>query len=428
MIYHNAVKRILSAPEGCDRRAADRYSLLFRALGIAAKSFPIIKIHGESGKSACAVMLSHALTACGYRMGTVTTPFSHAMTECIATDGKPISMDAFADCVSRVCAAVGEIQHRLSTLPALSDEEKESLDDEGQAFYAYQRTAEDFSLCADELLLASALLHFSETDRQIVVVEVPTGTRGNAYRLPTAPLLSIVTATSAPEVAREICEALDRRSGETVSAMQAPAITRMISDRCATVNCRLTFPIRKDFYLTELAANRLGMFYKGVQYTLNCGAYYQALNLLTVLEALSALKRNGFSVDPASASVQPLYGSVGVPLQFTAVSLAPTVLTDFADTPVRRAALAESIRYHKQIASTPIMLLLPLSEENDEGLIAPFAEKGLIVARVIRTDISNPLRTMKPIVKGLDPERTLVITGPRSFVYEIHRALMGLMP
>ena len=94
MIYHNAVKRILSAPEGCDRRAADRYSLLFRALGVAAKSFPIIKIHGESGKSACAVMLSHALTACGYRTGTVTTPFSHAMTECIATDGKPISMDA----------------------------------------------------------------------------------------------------------------------------------------------------------------------------------------------------------------------------------------------------------------------------------------------------------------------------------------------
>ena len=428
MIYHNAVKRVLSAQKECDRRAADRYSLLFHALGIGTKGIPLIKIHGEAGKSACAVMLSHALTACGYRTGTVTTPFSHTMTECITADGKPISMDAFADCVSRVCAAVGDIQRRLSTLPDLSDEEKEDLDDEGLAFYSYQKTAEAFSLCADELLFAAALLYFAETDRQIVVAEIPTGVRGNAYRLPTAPLLSIVTATPTPEVAREICEALDRRSGETVSAMQAPVITRMISDRCATVNCRLTFPIKKDFYLTELAANRLGMFYKGVQYTLNCGAYYQALNLLTVLEALSALKRNGFSVDAASASVQPLYGSAGVPLQFTAISLAPTILTDFADTPARLTALAESIGYHEQMANTPITLLLPLSEEDDEQTIAPFREKGLTVSRIIRTDISNPLRVMKPIVKGLDPEGTFLITGPRPFVYELHRALLGLMP
>lgn len=428
MIYHNAVKRILTAKEGCDRRAAERYSLLFRALNLNLRGLSLVKIHGESGKSACAAMLSHALTAAGYKTGTVTTPFSHEMTECIAVDGKPISMDAFADCVTRVSTAAAEIGRELSSLPDLSDEEKEALDDTQRALYSYRKAAEDFSLCADELLLTSALLFFTENGCQASVIEVPTGTRSQAYLMPQSPLLSVITSTQSTNTAAAVSSALDRRSGEVVSAAQERDVARMIADRCAAINCRLTSPIKKDFYLTELATNRLGMFYRGIQYTLNCGAYYQAQNLLTVLEALSALKRSGYAVDPASASFQPLYGSAGVPLQFTAVSLSPTVITDFADTPARRAALATSLQYHKAVALSPITLIAPLSEESDGQIAAPFSEKGLTVANIIRTDISNPLRTMKPIVKGLDPAGTLVIAGPRPFVYELHRALMGLMP
>ena len=163
MIYHNAVKRILSAPVECDRRSAERYSLLFRTLDRNLRGLSLIKIHGESGKSASATMLSHALTAAGYRTGTVTTPFSHEMTECIAVDGKPISLDGFADCVSRVLAAITAISTSLRDLPfPLTDEERDGLAEEQRTLYAYRVGAEAFSLSADELLLTSALLFFSD--------------------------------------------------------------------------------------------------------------------------------------------------------------------------------------------------------------------------------------------------------------------------
>lgn len=427
MIYHNAVKRILTAPAGCDRRAADRFSLLFRRLNLSIKGLSLVKIHGESGKSACATMLGHALSAGGYRTGIVTTPFSHTMTECIAVDGKPISMDDFTDCVSRVCAATTALGREISELPVFSEEEKETLTDTEKALYAYRQTSEYFSLSADELLLASALCYFVKSGCQVAVIEIPTGNRGNAYRLPIFPLVSIVTSTEDPAIAKALCDSLDRGAGETVSAMQEREIARMISDKCAAINCRLTVPIKNDFYLTELAANRLGLFYKGKQYTLNSGAHYQALNLLTVLEALAALKRNGFSVDPATATFQPLFGSAGVPLQFTTVSLSPTIITDFADTPARRTALAKSLSYHKTISQSPVTLIVPNSEEPDEQIAQPFSEQGISVVKIIRGDLSNPIRAMKPIVKMLNASETLIITGPRAFVYEHHRALLGLM-
>lgn len=428
MIYHNAVKRILTAPTACDRRTADRFSLLFRYLNLSIKGLSLVKIHGESGKSACATMLGHALSANGYRTGAVTTPFSHSMTECITVDGRPISMDDFTDCVSRVCEATATLNREIYELPPLSEEETETLTDTQKTLYAYQKTTEGFSLSADEILLASALCYFVKSGCQIAIVEVPTGPRGNAYRLPLAPLVSIVTSTEDPAIAKTLCGALDRDSGETVSAMQDREITRIISDKCASINCRLTVPIKNDFYLTELAANRLGLFYKGKQYSLNSGAFYQALNLLTVLEALTALKRNGFSVDHATATFQPLFGSAGVPLQFTTVSLSPTIITDFADTPARRMELAKSLSYHKQISQSPVTLIVPDSEDPDEQMAQPFVEQGFSVIKIIRGDMSNPIRTMKPIVKTLDPSGTLVITGPRTFVYELHRALLGLLP
>lgn len=428
MIYHNAVKRILTAPQGSDRRSRDRLSLLLRFLNISLKGITLIEVMGESGKSACATMLSHALTADGYRTGTVTTPFSHSMTECITADGKPISMDDFTECVNRVCVATAEIRIALSSLPELSEEEKESLNETQRALYAYRTSTDLFEPFSDELLLAAASCHFTKIGCQVAVIEVPSGTRGGAYRLPISPLVSVITSTESVELAKEIGAHLDRKTHETVSALQEREVTRIISERCAAINCRLTYPLRNKLYLTELATNRLRAFYKDMEYTLNSGAPYQLQNLLTVLETLAALKRNGFSTDPAAATFQPLFGTAGVPLQFTAISVEPNVITDFADTPARRKELAQSLSYHKQILQSPITLIAPCSEESDSVLCQPFVEKDLKVTKVLRTDVSNPLRAMKPIIKELSPSDTLVILGHRSFVYEIHRTLMGLMP
>ena len=429
MIYHNAVKRVLSAPMECDRRSAERYSLLFRALNLNLRGLSLIKIHGESGKSACATMLSHALIATGYKTGTVTTPFSHGMTECIAVDGKPISLDDFADCVSRVLAAVSTINATLCALPfPTTGEERDGLPEEQKALYTYRASAETFTLSSDELLLASALLFFTETGCQVAILEVPTGVRSHAYQTPQSPLLSVITSTESTNAAAAVCSALDRRSGEVVSASQDREVARMIADRCAAINCRLTSPIKKDFYLTELAAGRLGMFYRGVQYALNTGAEYQAVNLLTVIEALSSLKRCGLSTDPESASFQPLYGSAGVPLQFAFISLFPTILTDFADSLTRFSAFAKSLSYHDSLKNGSITLLAEESDMHHDSFCAILAEHNLTAENIVRSNASSVPKVLKPLAKSLEKDSILLICGSRPFVYEAHRALIGLLP
>lgn len=424
MTYLTAVKRILAAPTGSNRRSPDRVSLLLRYLDVSLRGLAVIKILGESGKSACATMLRHALTDGGYRTGALTTPFSHTATECIAVDGEPISMDAFADVVGRVWNATRAIRAALDALDYA--EEEEPTEEPLRSLLAYRRQDLSFEPFSDELLLVSALLYFTEQGCRAVLLEIPSDERSGAYRLPIAPLLSIVTALESPDTVARVCRRIERHSRETVSGLQDPTVTRAISDRCAAINCRLSFPLKNDFYLSELAANRMQFFYRGTEYVLNSGALYQAHNLLTVLEALSALKRQGFAVSPETASFQSLFTTAGVPLQFTFVSLKPIVVTDFADTPPRLASFAESLSYHKDVRR--VTLLAEQSPLENDALAAFFASRDITVTRVIRGETATALRTVKPVAKALCPEDALLIVGSRPFVYEIHRALIGLLP
>ena len=428
MIFRNAVKRVLTAPKGADHRSADRLAILYDHLGIPAKGLASIQIVGESGKSACATMLSHALSARGYRTGTLSTPFSHTMTECITLDGTPISMDDFTDCVNYVVTTAETIRTTLATLPSLSDEERDELPAAQKRLYTYKNADEAFSLYADELLLTAALHYFSKNGCQLAIIETPTGDRMNAYHLPSPILVTAVTTTHDPVITDQVCKCLGKKTREIVSAIQEREIAQKISDRSAKINCRLTVPLKNQFYTADLAANRARVFYKNAQYLLRSGAYYQGYNLLTVVEILSALKRQGLAVDPASVDLQATSGNTGLPLQFHFMSLAPNIITDFADTDMRRTAFAESLSFHKDCIKGSVILVAEQTEEADELLCRPLEEKGISVSTVVRTDLSAPLRAMKPVIKALSPDETLLILGSRPFVYEIHRAICANLP
>ena len=430
MIYHNAVKRILTTPVGSDRRSAERVSLLCRMLAVPHKGLTVIKIMGQSGKSACAAMLSRALLSRGYRVGTLTTPFSHTMTECITVDCAPVSMDTFTASVSRVCDTVTAIRTELSALSENSESDEEALSSAEKAMRSYHARSDDFSPFADELLLAAALLCFSEANCQVAVIEVPAGDRAEAYRLPFAPTVSVITTTEDATVAARICRSLDKRTRETVSALQSKAVYGIISDACAKINCRLTMPLRSAFYPADFAANRMRFFYKETEHTLHSGAYYQALNLLTVSETLVALHRHGLAVDPLAADFQTPFGTAGIELQFSFLSLHPTIITDFADTPSRVAAFAKSLTYHTALMGTNITLITEQEDAanmSDEALCHIFTAQNITINQVVRTAAADARRTIKPIIKALTSDDTLFIIGSRPFVYETTRILRGLM-
>ena len=431
MNYHNAAKRISMTPEGSDPRSADRVSLLCQALSLSPKGLSIVAIHGESGKSACAAMLSRALFSRGYRVGTLTTPFSHTMTECVTVDCLPISMGDFAECVSRVLEATNTIRTALSHLA----DETEEASDEGssyeKALRAYLSHTDTFDPFSDELLLVAALLHFSNSGCRIAFIEIPCGQRSGAYRLPLPAKINVITATHSQTEARRICRLLDKRAKETVTALQEKEVYDLIADTCVKMNCRLSMPLRGAFYPADFAANRIRFFYKNVSHTLQSGAYYQALNLLTVSETLEALSRQGIAIDPLSVDFQAPQGNAGVELQFSFLSLHPTIITDFANTPSRMDSFAASLSFQSGFLGKKITVFTERETENslsDETVASFFSGRDILVDAIVRSSAETVRKDLKPIVKALTPDDSLLILGSRPFVYEATRALYGLLP
>ena len=430
MNYHNAVKRLLTAPHGSDPRSAERVSLLCRKLDLSLKGMTVVTVSGSSGKSACVTMLSHALVSRGYRVGAITTPFSHEMTECISTDNHPIAIDDLAVLLTRVYKAVNDLQLSFNELKGRALDDSESLTKDEKTLLAVSDQEGQLSPFADELLIAASLAYFANKHCQIVIIEIPTGSRAGAYRLPIPTAVNVITATHTAEDAARICRLLDKRARETVTALQEREVYSVISNACVKTNCRLTMPLRSAFYPADLAANRIRFFYKEIELSLNSGAYYQATNVLTVWETLEALRRQGLSADPAAADFQGAEGTVGIDLQFSFLSLHPTVITDFADTGDRIKAFAKSLSYHRSFLGEDITVLTcsdAHSTVSDAELSDILKQHSISAHRILRVDEKDLRKALKPFLKELSPKNTLLILGSRPFVYEATRAFRGMM-
>ena len=427
MTYHNAVKRLTSTPQGSDPRSAERVSLLCRALSLPKKGTAVIRVLGSAGKSACATMLARALFSRGYRVGALTTPFSHTMTECLSVNCEPVSMDLFTRHVSLVMETSNNVNRQLSSADNFTEEPDEGLSPFEKALIAYKKHGVPFSPFGDELLLTAALSCFAEAGCHIVIMEIPNGERAGAYRLPVAPLLNVITGADNEQDAVDLCHYLDKRAKETVTSLQSKETYRIISDSCAKINCRLSMPLRNSFYPADFAANRMRFFYRNVERNLNSGAYYQALNMLTVSEALEALKRQGVSADPLACDFHPPVGNAGIELQFAFLSIRPTIITDFADNNARLEAFAASLAYQSALLGENIRIITEENGINDQTMVDIFTKHDLQIKDITRTAVANSRKTLKPIVSFLSPENTVLITGTRPFVYEIARTVRSLM-
>jgi len=428
MTYHNAVKRILSAPMGSDPRSAERVALLCRFFDLPLKGIVIVKILGQTGKSACAGLLSRALTSAGYRVGMLTTPFAHSITECIVTNGHAVSLEQFTKGVEETQAAVSAIRKDMEALAVRADEDGgETLSAYEKSLLAYRNSRKEFALFSDELLLISALRVFCEQKCQVILLEVPSDDRAGAYRLPVAPTVCVVTSTGDAEAAERICRALERNTPEVVSALQEKNVYQKIANACADINCRLSMPLRSAYFPSSLAPNRIRFYYKNAEHTLNSGAHYQALNLLTVSETLDALGRHGISAkhDCLNLSLEPAPATPRT--HFTFLSVRPTLILDSADTAVRLTAFAQSLRTHTELVGQHITVITDKNTLSDSILAEIFGREEFALDSILRIESATAQRELKPLVKALTQDKTCVILGSRSFTYETARALQGLL-
>ena len=389
MTYTNAEKMIENAPSVTSPEAAKR---ILGLLKNPEKKIRIIKVLGESGKSSVCTLLSAAISAAGYRVGRLTTPFVHSVRENICVCEKPISIELFtnsAEKVSKLVSGLKKTEEENNIPPSKSD-----------------------------LLIATALCAFDESDCDVAIIEQG---ENESYLYPDEPIISVVTSTSDADLMKSICAKLDRQSGEVISAMQSREIYKIIFDKCAEINKRLTMPLRNAFIFMSASIKRIEFTYNGKVYSVGTGAYYQIYNFLTVIEAVGALNRLGFKI--ASTEICSAILGQGIPLRFETVSILPTIIIDRADSQIRQRRLIESLKILGSfINDRPTVIC-----ENSKRKISEEFALMNREATVIEISLKTARKELRPILSALSDDDTLIILGSSQYCEQMSKITKELL-
>ena len=383
MTYTNAEKMILNAKSS----GSESYlSALLNKLSNPHKNIGIIKVFGGSGKSSVCSLLSAVLSAAGYRVGCLTTPFIQSARNSIRVCEKAVSIEHFTNSAEKVYRAI-------------VDSKKEC--EQGKEFAPSQ----------GDILLATAFTAFEDAACDLAIIEI--GGCGRSHSFLERPIISVITTVQDSETSSAICAQLDRESGEIITALQSRDIYKMIFDKCANLNRRLTMPLKNSFVFMETSIKHMEFTYKGNPYSIGCGAYYQTHNLLTVYETVEALRRAGLKIPGTDICSAVL--NEGFPLRFELISVLPTIIVDRADTEGRQKSLIESLKMlNEHISKAPIFVCENKSRNFSELLATQSFDT--VITEMSTKGIRKPLRELIASLKESD---TLIITGSSEYCEQI---------
>lgn len=382
MTYTNAEKMILGGAETSSPDAAKRICAL---LDSPEKKLRIIKVFGESGKSSSVILLSAAISAAGYRVGRIATPFIGSVRESVCVNEKPLSIELFSSSAEKTKNAVSQIR-------------KESP---------------EFTVSGEDLLLTTALCAFNECDCDFAVIETGTAPCSCIED----PLISVITTVNDINTAQSICARLDRQTGEVITAMQSREIYKIIFDKCAQINKRLSMPLRNSFIFMSASLKRIEFTYNTKQYSIGTGAYYQIYNLLTVIEAAEALTRLGFKI-PSVEICSAVLGR-GIPLRFEMLSVMPTVIIDRADSESKRRRLIETLKMQGAFSGTRPTVIC---ESGKRKTAEEFSMMGLdaTVTLLPEKDAKKAFRSLRA---QLDENSVTIILGSSPYCEKISKII-----
>ena len=386
MTYTNAEKMILSA---ADTGSADASRKICALLDYPEKRLRVIKVFGESGKSSTVNLLSAAISAAGYKVGRLTTPCIGSARESICVDERPLSIEQFSSSAEKVKNALKQIKKDTPELEA----------------------------SRYDLLLATALCAFDELGCDFAVIETDTA----LYSCIDDPLISIITTVNDTKSALGICARLDRRTGEVITAMQSREVYKIIFDKCAEINRRLSMPLRNSFIFMSASLKRIEFTYNTRLYSVGTGAYYQIYNLLTVIEATEALTRLGFKI-PSVEVCSAVLGR-GIPLRFEMLSVMPTVIIDRADSESKRRRLIETIKMQNAfVGAKPTVIC----EGEKRKIAEEFLMHGLD-AEVTLLPEKDAKKALKELCPKLDEHSVTIILGSSAYCENLSKIIKDIL-
>ncbi len=418
MTYHNAQKYILNSPDELpSTEQGENLRNLWALLGNPQRSIKYLRLVGSNGKTVCAEMLMSAYKNSDITVGCLTTTIRSDLRSNILINGAPLSYDKMSEYVEKVYRIAYDLNKDHST-----------------------NSADSFILTKQDILLTAALLAFRANGCKFCIIESDHKHADPTVFLP--PPFAVAICGAIPCNSREdihmirsyICHGIQ----EIVSAPQDQNAYRIISDTCASVNCRLTIPAKNELDIKKITLGGSEFSYKGKDYKIGLCGKFQISNAIFVLELLDRLAGKGYSL-----SDDDIYNGLKntkIPAKFEILSIMPTIIADSTHSEVAIATVCDSMSDFKSMIGSKVRLCLPDGAIVDKYLKV-LTEKNYDIKKVI-VAVNNVNENMqkdkfvyckktkdliKRILENLEADEILLISGPSSFTLEVRYELLAQM-
>ncbi|MBR49897.1 MAG: hypothetical protein CL734_06775 [Chloroflexi bacterium] len=243
---------------------------------------PAIHVAGTKGKGSVCSMISSVLSQSGYKVGLITSPHLHSVTERIRIGYSPIDQNDFIDLVNELWPKVEN----------------------------YNRTSCYGELTWFEFMIAASFYYFEKCDADFQVVETGLGGRLDATNV-LLPKVSVITSISLDhtKILGETIEEIAFEKGGIIKSgipvVLSPQTfyeaTEVIKDIANKRNSKLVnvsdlFSVQNVCNFKEFQVFDVKTEHSNFQLELGLLGHHQIENSLTALGAINVLKKSGVEI------------------------------------------------------------------------------------------------------------------------------------
>ncbi len=299
----------------------DNIRRLLEALGNPQRLYPSVLIAGTNGKGSVAAFLSSILISSGLRTGLYTSPHLISIEERIAIDGRRITPEAFAECVSRTVESIQKLDFPCHP-----------------TFF--------------ETVTSAAFLHFAEAKVDVAVVEAGMGGRTDSTNI-LEPVLSVITPVSIDhqqylgQALEEIAyqkAGIIHRQGTVISARQRPEVAAILEQEATSQPAVLSYADEAAAVITNSDCGRYRFAFGGSKFEPTLYGRHQVENAVLAVSAARLLEEMGYAITPA-ALVEGV-NCAFIPGRIQKIGDSPAVFLDGAHNDDALAKLTEFVSEH----------------------------------------------------------------------------------
>ena len=308
----------------------ERMRLLCAQLGNPQSDVPSVHIAGTKGKGTTAAMITAILGSSGYKVGLVTSPHLHSLTERIRIGSEPISKSDFTNLVDQIWPVVLE---------------------NGQ-------NSQYGGVTWFEFMVSAAFHFFRESDVDFQVVETGLGGRLDATNI-LLPIMSVITSISLDHV-DILGDTLTKIASEKAGIIKDKIPVVISPQRGESMNVMTGIaadcnaPVKKvsDNYSVVIKNKDLSGQYlqvksplRNYEFKLPLLGIHQTENALAAICAVETIKELGYLID--EDSVETGLSKVLWPGRFEVLKTSsPTIIVDGAHNPYSMERLVDTVKDH----------------------------------------------------------------------------------